>query len=506
MPVITPVVPTSIVVHLGSPNSFAQNVTVPFADYIKNVASSEIYPTWNENALRANILAQISFALNRVYTEFYRAQGKDFDITNDTAIDQKFIYGRNIFQNVGRIVDEIFNDYIRRQGYVEPLAAKYCNGTTVTCEGMSQWGSEYMARDGFSYLDILYSYYGYDIEIVVDAPVQYVTESYPGYPLSTGSTGRDVVVIQTSLNRISNDYPQIHKVAVDGIFGSATDRSVRAFQRIFNLTPDGIVGRATWYKLVRIYTGLLRLSELNSYGQTLYGFGVPYYNTFAENKVKTLVVFTENQKLVNQNIGSTIDPNNQAEVFLLQYFLNYVATFNPLIMGVNSTGVYDNQTKDSVMSFQKFFGLEVTGETDEVTWNLIYDNFAGIQSKIFTTTRAVDIKIVPFTRDLSLGMQGEDVFFLQEELNFIYVVYGTTNAVTTSGTFTEATKDSVEKFQENEGLEVTGEVDEETYKRLLIVYMDAVSSLYTSKTQFKNNLNLGDTDTMFGVKNKGEKV
>ena len=208
MPItITPFIPQYITVHLGPPDSDAENVTVTFPDYIKNVASSEIYPTWDESAIRANIYAQISFALNRVYTEFYRSRGYDFDITNSTAIDQKFIKGRNIFDNIDRIVDEIFNDYIREIGVAEPLAAKYCNGTTVTCEGLSQWGSENLAQQGYSTLDILYYYYGYNIELVNDAPIREFRESYPGTPIRRGDSGAYVKVIQRELNLISQNYP-----------------------------------------------------------------------------------------------------------------------------------------------------------------------------------------------------------------------------------------------------------------------------------------------------------
>ena len=171
MVTVTPYIPAQITVHLGPPTASAANVTVSFADYVKNVASSEIYPTWEDSALVANILAIISFALNRVYTEFYRSRGYDFDITSSTAIDQKFINGRNIFENVGRLVDGLFNTYLRRQGFVEPLAAKFCNGTTVTCDGLSQWGSQELAQQGLSSVEILRRYYGEDIEIVRNAPL-----------------------------------------------------------------------------------------------------------------------------------------------------------------------------------------------------------------------------------------------------------------------------------------------------------------------------------------------
>lgn len=281
MPTVIPYVPQRITVHLGAPSASADNVTVSFSDYVKNVASSEIYPTWEESALRANILAIVSFALNRVYTEFYRSRGYDFDITSSTAYDQFFVRGRSFFSNVSRLVDELFNSYLRRPGFVEPLAAKFCNGTTVTCEGLSQWGSQALAQQGYNSTQILRSYYG-DVEIVANAPVQDYVSSYPGTPLRRGSVGPNVVVIQTELNRISQNYPAIPKVsAVDGIFGAATENSVTAFQEIFNLTPDGVVGPATWYALVRLYTAVTSLSELRSQGQRFY--------TIAWNKGRPLV-------------------------------------------------------------------------------------------------------------------------------------------------------------------------------------------------------------------------
>lgn len=215
MPVVAPYIPRTITVHLGPPDSNAANVTVPFSDYVKNVASSEIYPTWDESALRANILAIISFALNRVYTEFYRSRGYDFDITNSTAYDQAFVNGRGFFDNISRLVDELLTSYLRRPGFVEPLAAKFCNGTTVTCDGLSQWGSQNLARQGYSAPEILNSYYG-NVEIVPNAPVRSPSPSYPGTPLRRGSQGSDVTVIQVALNRIAQNYPAIPRLDSGG--------------------------------------------------------------------------------------------------------------------------------------------------------------------------------------------------------------------------------------------------------------------------------------------------
>mgnify|MGYP002517571039 CR=1 FL=1 len=226
MPQVIPYIPQRITVHLGAPSSNAANVTVDFVDYVKNVASSEIYPTWEEAALRANILAIVSFALNRVYTEFYRSRGYSFDITSSTAYDQFFVNGRSYFTNVARLVDELFDDYLRRPGFVEPLAAKFCNGTTSTCDGLSQWGSQELAQDGYNSMEILQHYYGDDIELVVNAPIRDVTRSYPGYPLRLGSAGEEVFWLQAGLNRIARNYPAIPAVPTTGVFDQATEDAV----------------------------------------------------------------------------------------------------------------------------------------------------------------------------------------------------------------------------------------------------------------------------------------
>ena len=355
MPPVSPYIPERITVHLGPPSSNAENVTVDFVDYVKNVASSEIYPTWEESALRANILAIVSFALNRVYTEFYRSRGYDFDITSSTAYDQYFIKGRSYFENVSRIADELFNDYLRRPGFVEPLAAKFCNGTTVTCEGLSQWGSQNLALEGYNSVQILRSYYG-DVETVLNAPIRGNTSSYPGYPLSVGSTGADVVVIQTALNRITQSYPAIPKIpAVDGIFGPRTQATVRSFQEIFGLLPDGIVGPATWNAIVRLYTAVNRLSELRSQGQQFYAIN-----------------WTPPQSL---QLGSTGDKVRQ-----LQYMLSILADFIPDIPDVSVDGIYGPATRNAVLAAQRRFGLPETGATDANTWISIYDQFSGIET------------------------------------------------------------------------------------------------------------------------------
>lgn len=359
-PVVIPYVPEFITVHLGPASQSAENVTVSFPDYIKNVASSEIYPTWELSALRANILAQISFALNRVYTEYYVSRGYPFQITSTTATDQKFIKGRNIFDNIDRLVDDIFNDYIRRQGFVEPLAAKFCNGTTVTCDGLSQWGSQELAQQGLDSMAILRRYYGNDIELVVEAPVQGLQNSYPGSPLRRGAAGPDVVVVQTELNRIGQNYPAIPKIQpVDGVFGQQTEEAVRRFQEIFGLTADGVVGKAVWYRLVSLYVGVNRLSELVSEGQRI--FGIPFQAPQAVSE------------------GS---PRNQ--VLMVQYFLSILAQFDPLIPFVTLDGIYGPATRQAVRSFQTAQGIPVTGTVDTATWNALYSAFEGIDVTVLS--------------------------------------------------------------------------------------------------------------------------
>ena len=355
MPTVIPFIPQQITVHLGTPNSDAQNVTVPFIDYVKNVASSEIYPTWDESALRANILAIVSFALNRVYTEFYRSRGYDFDITNSTAYDQYFVNGRSYFDSVSRIADELFNDYLRRPNFVEPLAAKFCNGTTVTCEGLSQWGSQNLAQQGYTSVQILRSYYG-DVEIVPNAPVRGNVPSYPGRPLRRGTTGPSVVTIQTELNRISQSYPAIPKIpTVDGIFGARTEASVRKFQDVFNLNVDGIVGPATWYALVRLYTAVTSLSELRSQGQRF------YVNSWA--------------------VTDPIESGDRGiKVEHLQYMLSTLAAYIPEIPPITIDGIFGPATRSAVIAAQRRFGLPQTGVVDARTWDEIYDQYSGIET------------------------------------------------------------------------------------------------------------------------------
>ncbi len=359
-PIVTPYIPQTITVHLGPPGSSAENVTVSFPDYVKNVASSEIYPTWGPAALEANILAIISFALNRVYTEFYPSRGYPFQITSETAYDQKFIKGRSTYENIDRLVDELFTTYIRRKGYVEPLSAKFCNGTTTTCDGLSQWGSQALAQEGYSAMDILHYYYGDDIELVTDAPVMGLQQSYPGTPLRRGDRGAAVVQLQTMLNQVSRDFPAIPRIPeIDGVFDARTEEAVRTFQEVFGLAADGVVGRATWYKLVYLYVGIRDLAELVGEGQDLYG-----------------------DALERLDDGRLAPGSRGRWVQVLQYMLDVLSAFYSDIPAPAQDGIYGEDTRQAVLAFQRNKSLPQTGIVDEAVWEALYQAYTGIRDTV----------------------------------------------------------------------------------------------------------------------------
>lgn len=352
------VIPDPITVHLGSPDSNARNIQISFQDYIKNTASSEIYPTWPKTALTANIYAIITFALNRIYTEWYRGRGYHFDITNSTAYDQAYVYGGPVYESVSTIVDEIFNEYVRRKGQNAPYFTSFCNGTTVTCDGLSQWGTVPLADRGLTPLQILRSYYPKDIEIAETNAVTGVISSYPGTPLQTGSTGLDVQTIQTYLNRIRRNYPAIPAITDPaGDFQNSTKAAVSKFQRIFNLTPDGIVGKGTWYKISNVYTAVARLAELDSEGNTL-GIGtIPPSSVLRQG-------------------------SSGQDVITLQYLLNVISQYYPDIPGLDEDGIFGSGTRQSVIAFQNVMRLDPDGIVGKNTWKSLYNTYQGIQNNV----------------------------------------------------------------------------------------------------------------------------
>lgn len=258
------VIPEYVVVHDGSPNdSTAKDYYVRYRDYIKNVASSEIYATWPDNTIRANVLAIMSFTLNRVYTEWYRNKGYDFTITSSTAFDHKRMHGRNIFESISRIVDELFDNYLSRPGVRQPILTQYCDGQRVQCPNwMTQWGSKYLGDQGYSAIEILRNFYGSNMYINTAEEISGIPASWPGQPLDIGSSGSKIRQIQEQLNAIANAYPALPKISVDGIFGENTQNAVKKFQQIFGLPATGIIDYSTWYEIQEIYVGVTRIAEL----------------------------------------------------------------------------------------------------------------------------------------------------------------------------------------------------------------------------------------------------
>ncbi len=440
-----PFIPDVITVHLGAPSTAAENVTVTFPDYIKNVASSEIYPTWPETALRANIYAEISFALNRVYTEYYRSRGYDFDITNVTAYDQAFVKNRDFFDNIVRIVDQIFNDYLRRDNAIEPLFAQYCNGTTTTCDGLSQWGSVALANEGYIPYDILTNYYGDDLNIIQNAPVAINQPSYPGTAFRPGDAGELVQQKQIQLNRISRNYPAIPKIVpADGIYLETTSEAVRTFQKVFGLSETGIIDKATWYKISYLYAGVKRLSELDSEGIALEELPTEFTTTIG--------------------LGDTGDL-----VRTMQYYFEIFALFYEAIPFTPISGVYTEETAAAARAFQQMFGLAVTGEVNLATWREMQRVYNGIVA----VTPELEGGIVLFPGEiLQVGSQGENVRLLQEYLAFIRETYTEIPPLYVDGVFGNRTLAAVKAYEKRFGLEQNGLVGAATWDSIARTYQD----------------------------------
>ena len=439
-----PVIPETIRVHLGAPGSDAETVTVPFVDYIKNVVSSEIYPTWPESAIRANVYAITTYALNRIYTEWYPSRGYDYDITNSTRYDQAYVPDRDIFENVSRIVDELFNDYVVRQGTVNPFFTQFCNGTTSTCEGLSQWGTVTLANEGLTPYEILTRYYGADIDIITDAPVQSIEESFPG-TLRQGDAGNSVEILQEQLNRIGQNYPAIPRIPDEnGYFDINTENAVRAFQQIFNLAETGIVDKSTWYSIKRYYTGVKNLAELVSEGVTLQEAELPFITEFG--------------------IGTTGE-----EVRLIQYYLAVIAYFNGAIPLISIDGTYSQSTADAVSAFQSFYGATPTGIVDEETWNLLKQIYIQTIDSLPDTFYGERAKLFP-GYFLAEGMQNEDVEALQTYLSYIADFYTEIPKIPITGYFGSQTRDAVTVFQRLFGITANGIVGANTWSAIASQY------------------------------------
>ncbi len=462
----TPYIPEFITVHLGSPNSDAPNVTVPFVDYVANVASSEIFPTWPESAIRANMYAQISFALNRIYTEYYRTRGYDFDITNSIAIDQSFVNGRDLFDNVYEIARELFTSYISRQGFVEPLYAQYCDGIEIQCNGLSQWGTVTLAEQGYTPYEILTYYYGDNIDIVNDAPVMGQTASLPSYPLRLGSTGDDVRTVQIRLNRISDNFSAIPKINPPfGAFSYDTEEAVKEFQRAFDLTPDGIVGRSTWYTIQQIYNSVKRLNDLNSEGLSL-------------------------SDVTKQYPGVLREGDSGVGVSALQYYLSYLSEIYNTIPRVSIDGVFGAGTAEAVRAAQRTLGLESDGVVGEETWRAIYNAYFGVVSTI--PLKYTEGNTVPFPGVfLRIGVEADEVRLLQEYLNYISQFISEIPSVNPTGYFGTRTQEAVIAFQNYYGIQPSGVVGPVTWGGITSLYTDLYNGSRLGDGQF-SGANIGE--------------
>ena len=458
--IVYPTIPEEIVIHLGAPSSNAQNVTESFASYIKNVASSEVYPTWPEEALKANILAQISVALNRVYTEYYRSAGYNFDITSSPAYDQTYVPGREIFTNISELVDELFDSYIRREGRIEPLFAAFCDGIEVNCDGLTQWGSVDLANAGQDYVSILKSFYGPDIEIVTNVPIENIPESVPPVSLKEGDTGRDVEEIQRKLNRISANFPGIPKIyPQDGFFDTSTTDAVRKFQEVFGLSTDGIVGKETWYEINFIYNAVKKLASLSSEGLTVSEISTDFPSSIG--------------------LG-----DSGAQTLAIQYFLNFIGLFVPSVSSPAIDGSFGAATEEAVKSFQRTYGIEPSGVVDRLTFDNIENVYQGILKTLpYEFSPGV---ILPFPgRVLRLGMSGDDVLALQEYLNYISNTYTDIPKIAPDGVYGPGTERAIEAFKNRFGITANpGRVGPALWSNITSIYDDLYNGNQAAEGQF----------------------
>ena len=450
------VIPSAITVHLGAPDEPAENVTVPFLDYIKNVASSELYPTWPESALRANIYAITSIALNRIFTEWYRSRGYNFDITNDTRFDQAFVNNRGIFDSVSVLSDELFDSFITRQGQIEPLYAQFCDGRVSFCPGLLQWGSVALAQEGYTPYEILQYYYGTDINIQTDTPIAEAYETYPGIPLQLGDNNPYVLLMQIRLNTIATNYPAIQRIPNPaGTYDEATQAAVRQFQGIFNLPVTGIIDKSTWYEIRRIYAAVTRLAELTSRGIIL--SEIPEYTpTPGPEEVVPRVQF-------------------------VQYFLNVLSAYYNTIPSVDINGVLNTQTRTAIMEFQKTFNLPITGLVDEQTWTTMFNAVSGILNTLPPSVIALPALLWPGIT-YQLGSEGPGVYLIQQYLSYIASVLEGIPPAEPDGIYGPRTELAVRTFQEYFGIDVTGVVDRYTWDRIVLIYRNL---------RFGNTSNIG---------------
>ena len=433
MAVRYPVVPNNITIHLGAPDTAARDITVPFTDYISNVASSELYPTWPRNALIANIYCIISFALNRIYNEWYRSKGYNFDITSSSTYDQAYVENRSTYENIESIVEEIFNNYVVKGNQVQPYFTRYCDGRVTKCDGLSQWGSVSLANQGKIPLDILKYYYGNDVSIKYDAPVGDTTGGFPGYVIGLGNAGNPVLAIQRDLRRIRQNYPAIPDITTTlGIYDKDTENAVKKFQEIFNLPVTGIVDKGTWYKIKYVYTSVKKLSDL-----------------YSEGLSESDVTFLYSDELKYGDTG--------IEVEYIHYYLDALAFLDKDIPRLSTNSIYTNNTETMVKAFQEKYNLPVTGVFTYADWQILKKAYNDILKSFPKEYQDYVDELYP-DYFLVRGMTGPDVKRFQKFLLAICKYDKSIPGVRVNGIFDELTEKSVMKLQSDYGFDINGVV------------------------------------------------
>ena len=433
---------------------------------------------WPEQALRANIHCQISLALNRIYTEWYPSKGYSFNITNSTSYDQYYVHGRTVFDVMVRLTDDIFNTYIRKTGTVNPYYAEYCDGKSVTCPGLKQWGTVTLANQGRNALSILKYYYGSNIEIIRTNNIQSIPQSYPGSPLRQGSTGAAVFTLQRQLNRITKDYPFLGLLTVDGIFGRKMTETVKKFQKQFNLTADGVVGRSTWYKISYIYVSVKDLAELTSEGETFsgtaaavrafqrkYGLtvdGVVGQSTWTELYDQFRSIQSDNGT-PNAYPGTALRQGSSGQnVRLVQFWLKIARTVYSSLNNVTVDGIFGSSTAAAVRRFQTYFGLTSDGVVGRTTWNKLYEVYNDIANRLLSPS----LRPGEYPGVLRNGSTGTAVRELQFYLYLMSAYQSSIPSVSIDGRFGAATEAAVRAYQRFAGLTVDGIVGRKTWDSL----------------------------------------
>lgn len=454
-------IPEYITVHLGVPtNTTAPTIRVKFVDYVANVVSGEIYPTWPQNSLEANTHAIASFALNRIYTRWYRSRGYNFDITGSPAYDMIYRRGGVTFENIIRIANGIFNVYARRQGFEDPFFTQFCDGVMAQCNGMKQWGTVDLANKGYSPLEILRYYYRPDMQLVISNNIASINDPYPGVALRRGNSGDAVKVMQNKLNRIRVNFPLIPRIEnPNGVFGADTESSVKVFQTAFNMSSDGIIGSSTWNKISFIFLAVTKIADLESEGIRI-GIG----------ETPPKVVLKRGDR--------------GPDVLQLQFLLNFISVYYPSVPTVIEDTIFEARTENSVKEFQKYFKLNSDGVVGSSTWNKLYSIYNAATDDVKPPTSIAPP--YPGTA-LRIGSSGANVKLMQTYLNEINKYYRMYPQLTADGKFGQNTHNAVVEFQKNTNLTADGVIGKTTWDTIVSYYI-FVTGTNTSTLNYSGTL------------------